>query len=72
MGAIDGTENNLKKIGVLFVLFYHDEKRVTSHLHGGISLAHPQKKGIQSARNTLLANSMGMASTLRLPTYHNG
>ena len=22
--------------------------------------------------NTLLANSMGMASTLRLPTYHNG
>ena len=34
-----------KKIGVLFVLFYHDERRVTSHLHGGISLAHLQKRG---------------------------
>lgn len=61
MGAIDGTENKGKKnkIGVLFVLFYHDEKRVESHLG---SVLH----------NTLLANSMGMASTLRLPTYHNG
>ena len=45
MGAIDGTENNLKKISVLFVLFYHNEKRVASHLHGGITLAHPQKRG---------------------------
>ena len=35
----------LKKIGVLFVLFYHDEKRVASHLQGGISLAHLQKRG---------------------------
>ena len=34
-----------KENGVLFVLFYHGEKRVTSHLHGGISLAHPQKRG---------------------------
>ena len=34
-----------KKIGVLFVLFYHDEKREASHLHGGISLAHLQKRG---------------------------
>ena len=41
VGAIDGTENKGKKnkIGVLFVLFYHDEKRVASHLHGGICLA---------------------------------
>ena len=41
MGAIDGTVNKGKKnkIGVLFVLFYYDEKRVASHLHGGICLA---------------------------------